>query len=922
MQGNWLSFGQYAGNSYFCIPQITITKGKKGKSNMAKDNKGLTPMMRQFFSMKEKHPDALMLFRCGDFYETYCDDAIEASKILGITLTRRNNGAAAGDEMAGFPHHALDTFLPKLIRAGKRVAICDQLEDPKKKREALKGKRGLSAEDKMVRRGITELVTPGVAMGDNVLNYKENNFLAAVHFGKGSCGVSFLDISTGEFLTGEGTFDYVEKLIGNFSPKEVLYDRARKSDFERHFGTRLCVYEMEDWVFTDLSARQKLLKHFGTKNLKGFGVDHLNNGVIAAGAIMQYLELTQHTNINHITSLARIEEEKYVRLDRFTIRSLELVAPMQEDGLSLLGVVDRTITPMGGRMLHRWLVFPLKDVKPINERLDIVEYYFREPDFRHCLDDQLHRMGDLERIISRVAAGRVSPREVVQLKNALSAIQPIKSACLYSSNEALKRVGEQLNLCESIRDRIEQEIMPDPPQLVAKGGVIAHGFNAELDELRSIRENGKQVLLDIQEKEAAKTGINSLKIGFNNIFGYYLEVRNTFKNKVPQDWIRKQTLAQAERYITPELKEYEAKILGADEKILILEARLFNELVQDMQEYIPQIQINANLLARLDCLLSFANIAEENKYVRPMVDDSMVIDIKKGRHPVIETQLPLGEQYIPNDVYLDNEQQQIMMITGPNMAGKSALLRQTALIVLLAQVGCFVPAESARIGLVDKVFTRVGASDNISLGESTFMVEMTEAANILNSVTPHSLVLFDELGRGTSTYDGISIAWAIVEYLHEQPRATARTLFATHYHELNEMAKNFHRIKNFNVSVKEVNGKIIFLRKLERGGSEHSFGIHVADIAGMPKSIVKRANIVLKELEADNAQVGSVGKPSAEKLEKSREGVQLSFFQLDDPVLTQIRDEIIGLDINNLTPVEALNKLNEIKRIVLPNSKN
>ena len=888
---------------------------------MAKDNKGLTPMMRQFFSMKEKHPDALMLFRCGDFYETYCDDAIEASKILGITLTRRNNGAAAGDEMAGFPHHALDTFLPKLIRAGKRVAICDQLEDPKKKREALKGQRGLSAEDKMVKRGITELVTPGIAMGDNVLNYKENNFLAAVHFGKGACGVSFLDISTGEFLVGEGTFDYVEKLIGNFSPKEVLYERSRKADFDRYFGTRMCVYEMEDWVFTDLSARQKLLKHFGTKNLKGFGVDHLNNGVIAAGAIMQYLEQTQHTHISHITSLARIEEEKYVRLDRFTIRSLELVSPMQEDGLSLLGVVDRTITPMGGRMLHRWLVFPLKDVKPINERLDIVEYYFREPDFRHCLDDQLHRMGDLERIISRVAAGRVSPREVVQLKNALSAIQPIKSACLYSSNEALKRVGEQLNLCESIRDRIEQEIMPDPPQLVAKGGVIAHGFNAELDELRSIRENGKQVLLDIQEKEAAKTGINSLKIGFNNIFGYYLEVRNTFKNKVPQDWIRKQTLAQAERYITPELKEYEAKILGADEKILILEARLFNELVQDMQEYIPQIQINANLLARLDCLLSFANIAEENKYVRPMVDDSMVIDIKKGRHPVIETQLPLGEQYIPNDVYLDNEQQQIMMITGPNMAGKSALLRQTALIVLLAQVGCFVPAESARIGLVDKVFTRVGASDNISLGESTFMVEMTEAANILNSVTPRSLVLFDELGRGTSTYDGISIAWAIVEYLHEQPRATARTLFATHYHELNEMAKNFHRIKNFNVSVKEVNGKIIFLRKLERGGSEHSFGIHVADIAGMPKSIVKRANIVLKELEADNAQVGSVGKPSAEKLEKSREGVQLSFFQLDDPVLTQIRDEIIGLDINNLTPVEALNKLNEIKRIVLPNSK-
>ncbi|ERJ75479.1 DNA mismatch repair protein MutS [Prevotella disiens JCM 6334 = ATCC 29426] len=888
---------------------------------MAKDSKGLTPMMRQFFSMKEKHPDALMLFRCGDFYETYCDDAIEASKILGITLTRRNNGAAAGDEMAGFPHHALDTFLPKLIRAGKRVAICDQLEDPKKKREELKGKRGLSAEDKMVKRGITELVTPGVALGDNVLNYKENNFLAAVHFGKGACGVSFLDISTGEFLTGEGTFDYVEKLIGNFSPKEVLYDRVRKNDFEQHFGTRLCTFEMEDWVFTDQSARQKLLKHFGTKNLKGFGVDHLTNGVIAAGAIMQYLEITQHTNINHITSLTRIEEEKYVRLDRFTIRSLELVAPMQEDGTSLLNVVDRSITPMGGRMLHRWLIFPLKDVKPINERLEIVEYYFREPDFRQCINDQLHRIGDLERIISKVAVGRVSPREVVQLKTALCAIQPMKSACLSTNNEALKRIGEQLNLCASIRERIEQEIKPDPPQLVNKGDVIATGYNAELDELRAIRDNGKQVLLEIQEKEAEKTGINSLKIGFNNVFGYYLEVRNTFKDKVPEDWIRKQTLAQAERYITPELKEYEAKILGADEKILALEARLFGELVQDMQEFIPQIQINANLIARLDCLLSFAKVAEENKYVRPVVDDSTIIDIKKGRHPVIETQLPLGETYVPNDVYLDNEQQQIMMITGPNMAGKSALLRQTALIVLLAQVGSFVPAEGARVGLVDKIFTRVGASDNISLGESTFMVEMTEASNILNNVTPRSLILFDELGRGTSTYDGISIAWAIVEYLHEQPRASARTLFATHYHELNEMAKIFKRIKNFNVSVKELDGKIIFLRKLEKGGSEHSFGIHVADIAGMPKSIVKRANVVLKELETDNAQVGSVGKPTAEKLEKSREGVQLSFFQLDDPVLSQIRDEIIGLDINNLTPVEALNKLNDIKRIVLPNSK-
>lgn len=884
---------------------------------MAKNDKGLTPMMRQFFSMKAKHPDALMLFRCGDFYETYCDDAIEASRILGITLTRRNNGAAAGDEMAGFPHHALDTFLPKLIRAGKRVAICDQLEDPKKKKEELKGKKGVSAEDKMVKRGITELVTPGVAMGDNVLNYKENNFLAAVHFGRGACGISFLDISTGEFLTGEGTFDYVEKLIGNFSPKEVLYERGKKNDFERHFGTRLCTFELDDWVFTDQTARQKLLKHFGTKNLKGFGVDHLNNGVIAAGAIMQYLEITQHTNINHITSLARIEEEKYVRLDRFTIRSLELVTPMQEDGLSLLNVIDRTITPMGGRLLRRWLVFPLKEEKPINERLDIVDYYFREPDFRQCLDEQMHRIGDLERIISKVAVGRVSPREVVQLKTALMAIQPIKTACLYANKEALKAIGEQLNLCESIRERIEREIKPDPPQLINKGDVIAHGFNAELDDLRSIRDNGKQYLLEIQEKEAEKTGISSLKIGFNNVFGYYLEVRNTFKDKVPEEWIRKQTLAQAERYITPELKEYEAKILGADEKILALETKLFNELIQDMQKFIPQIQINANLIAHLDCLLSFAVTSEEHHYVRPVVDTTEVIDIKQGRHPVIETQLPLGEQYVPNDVLLDNERQQIMMITGPNMAGKSALLRQTALIVLLAQVGCFVPAEGVKIGLVDKIFTRVGASDNISLGESTFMVEMTEASNILNNVTPRSLILFDELGRGTSTYDGISIAWAIVEYLHEQPKAQARTLFATHYHELNEMEKIFHRIKNYNVSVRENEGKIIFLRKLARGGSEHSFGIHVADIAGMPRSIVKRANVVLKQLENDNSQAtGSMRKPNAESIDQTREGMQLSIFQLDDPVLTQIRDEILGLDINNLTPVEALNKLNEIKKIV------
>ncbi|EFC74292.1 DNA mismatch repair protein MutS [Prevotella melaninogenica] len=884
---------------------------------MAKDDKGLTPMMKQFFSMKAQHPGALMLFRCGDFYETYGEDAVESARILGITLTRRNNGGNGDSiEMAGFPHHALDTYLPKLIRAGKRVAICDQLEDPKKKREEIKGKKCLSAMDKMVKRGITELVTPGVAMSDNVLNYKENNFLAAVHFGKGSCGVSFLDISTGEFLTGEGTFDYVEKLLGNFQPKEVLFDRAKKQDFERYFGTRLCTFEMDDWVFTDQTARQKLLKHFGTKNLKGFGVDHLNNGVVAAGAILQYLEITQHTQINHITSLARIEEDKYVRMDRFTIRSLELIAPMNEDGSSLLNVIDNTITPMGGRMLRRWMVFPLKDEKPINERLDVVDYLFREPDFRECINEQFHRIGDLERIISKVAVGRVSPREVVQLKNALMAIQPVKTACLYAKSDTLKRIGEQLNLCESLRDRIEKEIQPDPPQLVNKGDVIALGFNQELDDLRSIRDNGKQYLLEIQEKEIAQTGITSLKIGFNNVFGYYLEVRNTFKDKVPENWIRKQTLAQAERYITPELKEYEEKILGADEKILALETQLYMELIQDMQEFIPQIQINANLIAHLDCLLSFMKVSQLQRYVRPVVDDSEVIDIKQGRHPVIETQLPIGEQYVPNDVLLDTEHQQIMMITGPNMAGKSALLRQTALIVLLAQIGCFVPAERARIGMVDKIFTRVGASDNISLGESTFMVEMTEASNILNNVTSRSLVLFDELGRGTSTYDGISIAWAIVEYLHEHSRAQARTLFATHYHELNEMEKNFPRIKNFNVSVKEVDGKIIFVRKLEKGGSEHSFGIHVAEIAGMPRSIVKRANIILKELEKDNSQVGSVGKAAVERLDQSREGVQLSFFQLDDPVLTQIRDEILGLDVNNLTPVEALNKLNDIKKIL------
>jgi len=860
-------------------------------------------MMKQFFDLKAKHPDAILLFRCGDFYETYCDDAVTAAKILGITLTHRNNGGAkGGDEMAGFPHHALDSYLPKLVRAGKRVAICDQLEDPKLTK-------------KLVKRGITELVTPGVAMSDNVLNYKENNFLAAIHFGKTACGIAFLDISTGEFFTGDGTADYVEKLLGNFAPKEVLYDRDKKEQFERLFGTKFFTFELDDWVFTEQSAKQKLLKHFGVKSLKGFGVDHLQSGIIASGAILQYLEITQHTKISHITSLSRIEEEKYVRLDKFTIRSLELVAPMQEDGSSLLDVIDRTVSPMGGRLLRRWVVFPLKSEKQIKARHDVVDYLFREPEFNQCIDDHIRRLGDLERIISKVAVGRVSPREVVQLKVALQALGPIKTACKHANNDTLKRVGEQLNLCESLRDRIEREIKNDPPLLANKGGVIREGVSAELDELRNIAYSGKDYLMKIQERETRLTGISSLKIGYNNVFGYYLEVRNTYKDQVPADWIRKQTLAQAERYITQELKKYEEKILGAEDKILALEVKLFNALVVSIQEYIPQIQIDANLAAHLDCLLSFAKAAEEHKYVRPIIDSTTKIDIKQGRHPVIETQLPIGESYVPNDIFLDSEKQQIMIITGPNMAGKSALLRQTALIVLMAQIGSFVPADSARIGLVDKIFTRVGASDNISLGESTFMVEMTEAANILNNVTPHSLVLFDELGRGTSTYDGISIAWAIVEYLHEHPRAQARTLFATHYHELNEMAKSFTRIKNFNVSVKEVDGKVIFLRKLMSGGSEHSFGIHVAEIAGMPRSIVRRANVILKQLETDNAQVGTVGKPT-DAIANSREGMQLSFFQLDDPVLSQVRDEIVSLDINNLTPVEALNKLNEIKKIV------
>ena len=869
-----------------------------------KNDDGLTPMMRQFYTFKNEHPDALLLFRCGDFYETYANDAVEAAKILGITLTRRSNGknpSGAATEMAGFPHHALDTYLPKLIRAGKRVAICDQLEDPKLTKT-------------LVKRGITELVTPGVAMSDNVLNYKENNFLAAVFMTKAQCGVAFLDISTGEFLTGEGTFDYVEKLLASFQPKEVLHDRQMKAQFEEHFGNRWCTFQLDDWMLTEQSSRQKLLKHFGTKSLKGFGVEHLKLGVIAAGAILQYLEMTQHTHLGHITSLRRIEEDRYVRLDKFTIRSLELLQSMQDDGVSLLDVIDRTTTAMGARMLKRWTVFPLMDVASINKRLDVVETFFRKPDFRQTIDDNLHRIGDMERIISKVAVGRVSPREVVQLKLALQAIIPIKTACLYSDNEEIRSIGERLNLCESLRERIEREIQPDPPQLINKGDVIAAGFSPELDELRSISRGGRDYLLRIQEEEAQKTGIQSLKVGYNNVFGYYLEVRNTYKDQVPQEWIRKQTLANAERYITQELKEYEEKIMGADEKILALETRLFTELVTDMAEFIPQIQINANIIARLDCLLSFAKAAEEHRYVRPVVADDCVLQIKAGRHPVIETQLPMGEEYVPNDIELDTEQQQIMIITGPNMAGKSALLRQTALITLMAQMGCFVPAEAARIGLVDKIFTRVGASDNISLGESTFMVEMTEASDILNNVTPRSLVLFDELGRGTSTYDGISIAWAIVEYLHEHKGAQARTLFATHYHELNEMEKNFGRIKNYNVSVKELNGKVIFLRKLMRGGSEHSFGIHVAEIAGMPKSIVNRANTILKQLEADNAGVGVESRQNLGST--SAAGMQLSFFQLDDPVLCQIRDEILGLDINNLTPVEALNKLNEVKKII------
>ena len=860
-----------------------------------------TPLMKQYIEMKTKHPDAILLFRVGDFYETFSEDAITTSEILGITLTRRANGAAQFVELAGFPHHALDTYLPKLVRAGKRVAICEQLEDPKMTK-------------KLVKRGIIELVTPGVSINDNILNHKENNFLAGIHFNKNICGIAFLDISTGEFLTAEGNYDYIDKLLNNCAPKEVLFEKSKKALFEEHFGTRFFTFELDDWIFTEDAATDRLLKHFETKNLKGFGVQNLKNGIIASGSLLYYLDITQHKQISHITSLARIEEERYVRLDKFTVRSLELLNTMNEGGKSLLDVIDRTTSPMGARLLKRWIVFPLKDVQPINERLNVVEYFFKEPDIKDDIEQQLMLIGDVERIISKVAVGRITPREMIQLRVALSAMEPIQHICSSSEEPVLKRIGEQLNPCSSIRDRIAREISPDAPSLINRGGIIARGVNAELDELRELAYSGKDYLIHIQQRESERTGIPSLKISFNNVFGYYIEVRNTHKDKVPPEWIRKQTLVNAERYITQELKEYEEKILGAEEKILSLESKLFNDLVLALNDYIPAIQHNANLIARLDCLLSFAITAKENHYIRPNINDGDEIDIKEGRHPVIEKQLPPGEEYISNSITLNNNNQQIIMITGPNMAGKSALLRQTALIVILAQIGSFVPAESAKIGLVDKVFTRVGASDNISLGESTFMVEMNEAADILNNISNRSLVLFDELGRGTSTYDGISIAWAIVEHIHEHPKARAKTLFATHYHELNEMERTYKRIANFNVSVKEVDNKVIFLRKLVKGGSEHSFGIHVAKMAGMPQSIVRRADQILKQLESENRNNG-ISKPTHE-IATQREGIQLSFFQLDDPVLSQIRDEIINLDINNLTPVEALNKLNEIRKII------
>ena len=860
----------------------------------------MTPMMKQYFDLKAKHPDAVLLFRCGDFYETYSQDAVIAAEILGIALTKRANGKDKNVEMAGFPHHALDTYLPKLIRAGKRVAICDQLEDPKLAK-------------KLVKRGITELVTPGVSISDTILDHKENNFLAAIHFAKPDlCGISFLDISTGEFLLAEGGLDEMEKLLNSFSPKEVLYERGRKAMFEGAFGNRFVTFELDDWVFTETTAMELLTKHFEVNSLKGFGVEKLQNGIIASGAVIEYLNLTQHTHIRHITSLRRIEEDRFVRLDKFTVRSLELLHGMSDEGMCLLDVIDRTITAMGARMMKRWIVFPLKELKPITDRLDVVGCLLADDTLRTVVEENLHLIADLERIVSKAAVGRISPREVVQLKVALRAIQPIKDACSKSGNASLERLSDRLNVCSTVIARIEREIVDDPPLMANKGGIIRQGVNAELDELRSIAYSGKDYLLQLQKREVEATGITSLKIGYNNVFGYYIEVRNTHKDKVPSDWIRKQTLVNAERYITEELKEYEEKILGAEDKILVIENRIYGELVSALAEFIPVIQVNASTVATLDCLLSFANVARRNNYVRPDVDDSEVLDIKNGRHPVIEQQLPLGEAYVPNDVYVDTDSRQVIIITGPNMAGKSALLRQTALIVLLAQMGSFVPADSARVGLVDKVFTRVGASDNISQGESTFMVEMNEAANILNNVSQRSLVLFDELGRGTSTYDGISIAWAIVEYLHENNRAHARTLFATHYHELNEMEKTYKRIKNYNIAVREVGNKVIFLRKLVEGGSEHSFGIHVARMAGMPKSIVERADEILKRLESDNVK-SNLGSRETLRNQHQHQGMQLNLFQLDDPVLTAMRDDILSLDVDNLTPIAALNKLNELK---------
>ncbi|MGQ8337533.1 DNA mismatch repair protein MutS [Sunxiuqinia sp. A32] len=856
--------------------------------------------MKQYYAIKDKHPDAVLLFRVGDFYETFGEDAIKAAEILGITLTRRANGAASYVELAGFPHHALDTYLPKLVRAGQRVAICEQLEDPKMTK-------------KIVKRGITELVTPGVSINDNILEHRENNFLASVHFDKKMAGVAFLDISTGEFLAAEGSFEYIDKLLNSFKPKEVLFQKGKGNDFIAQFGGKFYTYTMDDWVYTEDAAVDRLLRHFETKSLKGFGVNDLNYGVIASGAILHYLDLTQHHQVQHISNLSRIEEDKYVWLDRFTIRNLELFGAINEGAKTLAQVLDKTISPMGSRMLKRWIALPLKEIAAINDRLSVVEYFVQNESEKEELSEHIRQIGDLERIISKVAVGRINPREVVQLLNALKAIEPIKSYGSSCENEVIQRMAEQLNPCITIRDRIEKEVTNDPPVLINRGNVIRSGVSEELDDLRKIAFSGKDYLAQMQERESSKTGISSLKIAFNNVFGYYIEVRNTHKDKVPEEWIRKQTLVNAERYITEELKEYESKILGAEEKIMALEARLFNELVVALSEYIQSIQLNAAVIARMDCLLSFATCAVENEYYKPDLDDSKVINIKTGRHPVIEQQLPIGESYIPNDVLLDQDEQQVIIITGPNMAGKSALLRQTALIVLMAQMGSFVPAAEAKIGYVDKIFTRVGASDNISLGESTFMVEMNEAASILNNLSDRSLILLDELGRGTSTYDGISIAWSIVEFIHEHAHSKAKTLFATHYHELNEMEKSFSRVKNYNVTIKEVGNKVIFLRKLVRGGSNHSFGIHVAKMAGMPPSVVNRADEILVQLEDANRK-DSLAKPLDGMAEK-RAGFQMSFFQLDDPVLKQIRDEIQHLDINNLTPIEALNKLNEIKKI-------